>query len=210
MKPMTKPHAILNMGKHATSLYVASIENALKLVNEAMCDFPAVTALADELAEKRGPDAPALVSTQWLPDALQEVLDNLPGAELRYLRSRLHGQPGSDADTRPVVTLDLAWQQELVMFMFEHKLGSSAKSLAVEQQQLAWKKLSFLEPARARLPNGIRILDEYVLEGANELIILRANRWKDTALEERVIGRYVGFLNNWTAGRWDLLPIEQA
>lgn len=210
MKPMTKPHAILDMGKHATSLYTASVENALKLVNQAAADFPTVTALAAELAEPRGPDAPALVGTRWLPDALQEVLDNVPGAELRYLRSRFHGQSASDEDTRPVVLLDGAWQQELVLFMFEHKLGQSVKSMAIEQQQLAWEKLAFLAPARARLPNGIRIIEDYILEGASELKVLRANRWKDTASEENVIGRYIRFLNAWTNGRWDLLAIEEA
>ena len=209
MIPLARPHAIYHRGKHSTTLYVASIDNALKLVEEAIQYFPAVIARAKDM-ETKVPDAPVLVATNWLTLALQEVLDNLPGAELRYLRSRFHGQPSSDEDTRPVVQLDQAWQQELVLFLFEHKLGQSAKSLQPEAQYLAWNKLSFLAPARERLPNGLNIADESEIDGARELNILRRNTWKETAQEANVISRYLQFLNEWGDGNWDLLALENA
>jgi hypothetical protein len=208
MIPDNGQHVIYHDGKHDTALYACTVENALALVNEAMEYQPELEAIYQR-AEAKG--QAALRAQSWLVDALVEILNKQPGEALPKLRTVLHGpKPREGEDLRPEVLLTAAWQQELVLWCFERQLATkelSRVSLKTLTAATPFETLSFLSPVKQRLPQGVELTESDYLDAVSELKVLRRNAWKEEAVEARVVGRYVSFLNAWGQGRWAVLSI---
>lgn len=215
MIPDNGKNVIYFNGKHSTEVFACTVQNGLALVESAVEHLPEVTALVPMLAAARESTGPDVRPEHWLSKALQEVLAgdedcrNMPS-----MRVVLYGGAprGGAEDVRPTVPWNSEWQKEVVLWCFTHKvnpdrIAGALKHLPPEDPLSAFE---FLAPARARFPNGVRLVDGAYLDAAEELAILRKNAWKEDVTEARVVSRYVQFLNSWGQGRWDILRVQNA
>lgn len=209
MVPCNNTHILHHNYKHGDSVYRCSLANAKKLLAEAL-EYGAqgLLALEKELAEARTPVRPA----SWLHKALTEV--RLGSKSPVNLRLVLFGRkPREGEDTRPPVEVTPAIRDALVLGCFHNDLKLDELNrggMPLSGLVTLFEKLDFLAPARDRLPK-VRLLDDYLYTGLEDLATLRADKWKDTAKEENIVGNnYVPFLNTWGAGTWTLMLLGDA
>jgi hypothetical protein len=203
-------HVITHRHKHGNSVYRCTLSNAKKLLDDLLQhDAHGLGELAAELKEEKRPVRPV----SWLAKALTEVVE-MKESPVR-LRMVLFG-PGPrerDAtDPRPVPVISTEMQDELVLFFFRngYSLDMLNGRLSPTEPMLeaCWAALSFLEPARQRVEKedvkGVRFIEDVMDEGVDALRKLQNSRWKEDAREERVVGQYVQFFNEWASGTWDV------
>lgn len=213
MVPDNGKNVIYSNGKHCTEVFACTVQNGLALVEAAVEHLPEITALIPMIAAAREGAGPDVRAESWLAKALQEVLTGSEDSKMSGMRVVLHGgAPRAGEDLRPVVRWSAEWQKEVVLWCFTHKvnpdrIAGALKRLPPEDPLSAFE---FLAPARARFPNGVRLVDGAYLDAAEELAILRKNAWKEDVTEARVVSRYVQFLNSWGQGRWDILRVQDA
>lgn len=203
-------YVITHKHRHGNAVYGCKLANAQKLLeNMLKHDAHGLGELVEELKAEQRPVRPF----SWLAKALADVLE-MKDSSVR-LRMVLFG-PGPkvrDAvDPRPEPTITTEMQEELVLFFFRNKfsLDMLQGRLAPTEAMLdaCWESLSFLEPARQRLQKdgvtGVRFIEDVMDEGIDALRKLQLSRWKEDAREERVVGQYVQFFNEWGSGTWDV------
>ncbi|MBU9199860.1 hypothetical protein KTD31_00405 [Burkholderia multivorans] len=204
-------HVIRERGRHGSGIYRCTLANANKLVE--MClqyDSPWLAKLVDELdAEKR-----KVLPVSWLVPVFTEVRDN--EAEPRRFRAVLFG-PGprlrDDADMRPLASVEPQMQDELILACYKAKVQLEAlrrdSQLEVEKVTHLFDTLTFLKPARDRIVEGVRFIDDSAYRGWELLKTIRANKWKPDAKEENIIANhYCEFLSTWSRSEYVVDRLE--
>lgn len=207
------PHVITHKYKHGDSVYRCTLANAQKLLDDVLKNYSAH--LGELAAELKSETRPVLPFT-WLVKALDEVRERKESPT--WLRRALYGAGPKERDAqdpRPELTITAEMQEELVLFFFRNKydLAMLSGRLAPSEDMLnaAWASLSFLEPARQRIEKadvkGVRFIEDLMADGIDALRVLQRNRWKAEAHEERIVGQFVQFFNEWGGGTWDVAPV---
>lgn len=207
-------HVITHKHKHGNQVYRCTLANANKLLAECLAnDAPDLAELAEQLKTETRPVRPF----EWLVKALSEVHD-MKVSPVR-LRMVLFG-PGpklrDDPDPRPAAVITKEMQDELVLFFFRNRFDlqmlSGRLAPTLEMVTACWSSLSFLEPARQRLVEKggpeVRFIENHLSEGLDALAPLQKNRWKADACEERIVGQFVTFFNEWGSGTWDVEQVN--
>lgn len=207
-------HVITHRHKHGNAVYACTLANANKLLQECLKnEAPDLAELAEELKTETRPVRPF----DWLVKALSEVLD-MKESPVR-LRMVLFG-PGpklrDDPDPRPVPVISKEMQDELVLFFFRNRFDlqmlSGRLAPTLEMVTACWNSLSFLEPARQRLTEtggpDVRFIENHMSDALDALAPLQKNRWKEGAHEERIVGQFVTFFNEWGSGTWDVEQVQ--
>lgn len=210
-------HVIVHQDRHGIAVYACTLDNALRLAEEAASHHSELaTAYQQYLEERDG--GPTLWTVEMLVSALSELLDGKEGDSLPKLRRRLYGREPAEGveDTRPEVRFNEAWQQELVLWLFQHRAALQGASGGTRLAEVSCATLaalqpldtlSFMAPAKARRPQGIKLVDRTYLHGAEELYVLRSGKWKEAASAHRVINRHLRFAQEWGGGTLDVHPI---
>lgn len=199
MIPDNNQHVIVESSHGSFYAYPCSVENARKLLNNHLEGLaPESSAIrAARLSENK-----YLVSHDRIAAAFQEVVDGEVGSATRHLRALLHGNrpEDSDSDTRPEVILTQEMKDKLVLWCFKHKFDvRRLESLDCEvlTSELNAGQLPFSEGLieRAKL-RVMLVAQDWALDAAAELrILLDVARWKETAMEHKVVQRYLTFIN---------------
>jgi len=208
MTPNNGKHIIICRSYGDLSAYACTLDNARAIFDNHIADLPReIDEVASQLLETERPTI--LYGAQGMQDALSEVLTKKPGDESSKLRAVLHGPSRrNEPDTRPVVLITEAAQQELVLWLFKHEISAKPldSGLANRFNDLHPElELTFLAPFVERMGKPIQYIryPEY-LEAAKSLKSLRANRWKDDAQEDRVVERYLSFVREWLVDKSDI------
>lgn len=203
-------HVITHKSKHGNAVYRCTLANAQKLLADCLQNYASdLGALAEQLKTETRPVRPY----EWLVKALLEVRDMKESpVRLRMVLFGAGPKLREDPDPRPEVVISKEMQEELVLFFFRNRFDLSMLdgrlSPTLDMVTACWNSLSFLEPARQRLTAkggpDVLFIENYLSEGYDALQELQRNRWKDDAREERVVGRFVTFFNEWVGGTWDV------
>ncbi len=218
MTPDNGSHLILCTSYGERSAHACSMDNARALLAQHLGTLDAeVLECASVLAGTAASPA-YLVSSELVARALQEVAESAAGAAAPKLRRLLHGAPPKDAgtpDARPEVTVSAEMKDALALWAFKagltaHQLTADHASTLVAAQPM---QLAFLAPLLERAGNrALRFTPNYILDGAAELKQLQTGQWKPTALEHRVVGRYLEFINSWLVDtsdvRYDVIELQ--
>lgn len=206
-------HVITHKYKHGDSVYRCTLANAQKLLDDCLKNYaPDLGELAEQLKTETRPVRPF----EWLVKALLEVRDMKESpVRLRMVLFGAGPKLRDDPDPRPVPVISKEMQDELVLFFFRNRFDLSMLDgrLApkLDMVTACWNSLSFLEPARQRLAGkggpDVLFIENHMSEGYDALQVLVRNRWKEDAREERVVGQFVTFLNEWGVGTWDVLHV---
>ncbi|KWA83945.1 hypothetical protein WL29_21500 [Burkholderia ubonensis] len=204
-------HVITHDHKHGNAIYHCTMANAKKLLDH--CLKREAVELA-KLYESLKDETRLVLPVSWLTHALAEVRD-LKQTPTR-LRSVLYGPGPRDRgadDKRPMPVITKEMQEELVLSFFRSQMKLEAldnsSPLTVADLTAGWGTLTFLEPARQRLSQGVLFIEDDLFSGYEDLRVLLADRWKVTAKEESIIGNhFCPFLNTWGSGRWDVMPVQ--
>ena len=208
-------HAIVHESRHGLTLYKATGSVLAALLQARIQAYPALsqTLELDDASWK------ALRGTQWLSPALRSILfDDASPAErgkgpARFLGFLAHGKEWQQFDP---VEVRPEWRQELILWLFEQPEGVRRElehgRLSVERCTKAWGTLSFLELARARVPDVV-FVDDHLLYVALDARRLTRIQWKASALGDqtrthKIFARYLQFFNE-VDTRWDLLPLVE-
>lgn len=196
-------HVLINVcRKRGTAVYECKLEIAAKLLEDLLAERPDLAKLA-KLANKHVPVRPL----RWLTKALVEVRDL--AAKPIYLPTVLHGRAAKDkaAEDLPRISDDM--QRELVFWAFKADVSiTELESISIAAAEEAWKALSFLAPARARVGDLTLVSDSDYETGRELSLLLNDPKWKETAQEARVVANhYCPLFNDWGSGYWSVEPI---
>jgi len=211
MTPDNGKHVIYLNGKHSVEVYACTVSNALKLVESAVADIPDLAAVSEKVATARAGNGPGVCRADSVVQALKEVATAEEGSLMRNLRRLCYGGvPRGSADERPEVLMRNEWRHEWAIWCIDNQVHPDRPSDVITKlsRNNLLEAFSFFAPARDRFPNGYILVDDFYLDGALELEVLRRNQWKDGVSEAQVVSRFVRFLNSWGNGRWDLLRIQ--
>lgn len=206
MIPDNTGYVIVHNDRHGSAAYACTVENALKLVNEAAAEYGSIEGVYEDYVKQK--EGQALRPISWLTEALKEVLNLSEGSPMRRMRIMFYGaRPRDGEDLRPEALFDKEWQRALVLWCFEHKVDLATCSTNELLSHNPMATLPFLAPAVARFPRGLKLVDDLYYDAAEELHVLRKNSWKETASTLNVVGRYLRFLNTWSGMYWDTLRV---
>lgn len=203
-------HVIVHDHKHGRSLYRCTLSNARRLLTACLADDALqLNEFVEQLAQEKRP----VRSANWLANALvdvRELAENPKSLQLVWYGSK----PRVGADTRPMPSISVAMQSELVVFCYHQGINIdnlNRVSHSMTDITTAWNQLSFLEPARDRIGRDVWFVEEHLYTGATDLKVLTADRWKDTAREENIVANhFCPFLNNWAMGNWSVEALQDA
>lgn len=212
-------HVIYHRHKHGDSIYRCTLANAKSLLSEVLADdgCAELKAFVDSQAGETRLVRPEF----WLARAFDEVLnrDINPSALHSVLCGGNPTESGSgEAKPFPVITQEM--EDELVLYFYRRKLPLSSKTFSdykwVPSEVAAhfsdcWSELSFLQEGRRRLGREIVFVKNHLYEGAKDLKVLLADRWRETAREENIVGNhFCPFLSAWGGGSWSVEPLLDA
>lgn len=216
MVPNEGTHLLLCHSHGQTSAYRCTLANAkAAFATHEQALLPEVAALARDMTQP-GADF-ALMVSDTLIRALDELLAAQPGAELPQMRKALYGPPPSDdqEDRRPLYVATAADREELALWLFRNGFtvnkrtgldDESLKSLSPQDE------LAFLAPLRKRHAKPVRFVSSEIYSGARDLKALKADRWREDAPEHRIVERYVTFINEWLVNprneRYEVVAVE--
>lgn len=206
-------HVIVHKSRHGTSVFRCTIENAKRLLNSCL-ENEALPLM--QLREKLMLDGVAVRSVDVLSMALLEVRSR--DSEALMLNTLTYGpKPKEGEDNRPQMVVTPEMESELVLACYKLKLDpySLDKNLTacqdIEKLIELWNTLSFFKQARERMGPQVRFLAYHDIEGLRELRVLLADKWKESAREEKVVANYFcTFLSAWGTGTWSVERVLDA
>lgn len=210
-------HILVKSDGTGITAYDCTLENLQMLVEEAAAGYCGI-GRTSELHQRMTAGGPALMPVSGLADALRELHDSKPGADLPKLRELLYGpaEEGRDAASRPAVVATRAWQQELVLWAFDNRehipgvFEGFDRTVNGMTAACPFERLSFLAGVSQRFPQGVVLVDAQYLAAAQDLYTMRNRRWSadaDPLMVARLL--YLPFIQTWMGGTWDLVKIQR-
>lgn len=180
------------------SLYDATLENAQAILNSVMSDVSSNVLEAVALQEDK---TKYVCPTENVTRVFKELLTSENGQELPAYSRFLHGK---DSD-KPVVVMDTDLRNKLIAWYMT--TGKPLDQIGQMKESEFMRNIAQLDTSTLFIFDGLRerakdrticFLESYLIEQAEELVVLRRNQWKDTAKLSRVIYRFLEFSNQYT------------